>query len=472
MPNITASQTRRIIEDFKNDILTVKELDEPPRREVIDYKDDLTRDNKRDVHLVPLEYLRYRYDNSRLNAETETFQQLNRRLNENDADDQKLIGDWLVESDTDAMERLMNDMRINRQREVAIITCDGFLINGNRRKKAFELLSNENDADQRFRRMKVVILPSSNPVEFGEGGAPTYEDIQRIEYAYQVQESGRSEYTGINRALQYRKNINLGFSLETQLRKDPQYSNLTNSRKFTAVVNKIKKEYLNPLDEVDKYLEYFDRAGLYTNISKTGDASQGRWQAFIDWSNTFNTHLSSESSLLEMGLNRGGVGNIKEIAYKIIRQRELKEAGKVHQFMRDIPKFLKRNEIKSELNKITEDRVPRRLPTEKRVDEEGKSHDIRTLDNIWSGEYGNQIINITKKCRQWLDFGVTIERPKQLLEEALKKLNHEAMDPESVATKDNDECLRLCDEINDRVSELHTDFDHNRMKREQLSNKK
>jgi len=467
MPKITARQTRRIIEDFKNDIKTYSVPEEPRRKEVIDYKDDITRNNKRDVFLVPLDYLRFRYDNSRLNAEAETYQKLNRLLDENNADDQALIGEWLRESDLDAMDRLMNDMRINGQRDVAIVSCDGFLINGNRRKKALKLLSVENPGDQRFSNMRVVILPSNDSEDFGPGGAPTYEDIQRIEYAYQVQESGRSEYTGINRALQYRKNEMLGFTLEGQLRKDPQYSNLSDA-KFNAAVRKIRKDYLEPLKECDNYLKYFDRTGIYTNISKTGDASQGRWQAFIDWSKTLTNHLSKESKMLGLGINRGDVGKIKEIAYKIIRQRELKESGKVHQFMRDIPKFLQRKEIKNEIFKITEKKVPRRLSEEKRVDEDGNPYDVRTLDNIWSGEYGCEIINITKKCRQWLDFGITIEKPKQLLEESLQKLNHEKMDPESVSLDDNDDCMRLCQEIGDRAHKLHTKFDRNRMRKKQL----
>lgn len=471
MPRITASQTRTIIEDFKNEILRVKVLDHPPEKKVIDYKDDLARDNKRDVYLVPVEYLRYRYDNSRLNAETETFISLHHRLKEDDEDDQKLIGEWLNESDPDAMDKLMNDLRINPQRDEAIITCDGFLINGNRRMKALELLSFENDSEPRFKRMKVVILPSNDPSEFGEGGAPTYEDIQRIEYAYQVQDDGRSVYTGLNQAMLYRKNINLGYTLENQLKRDPQYSHLE-GRSFTAIVNKIKKNYIQPLDEADKYLEYFDRKGLYTNISKTGDTSQGRWQAFIDWSNTINTHLSSDESLQRLGINRGEVGNIKEIAYKIIRQRELKEAGKVHKFMRDIPKFIQRNEIRSEMLKINEKLVPRRLPEERLVDDGGEPYDVRTLDNIWSGEYGEHIVNIAKKCRQWLDFGVAIEKPKQLLEDALNKLNHEKMDPQTVAIVDNQVCMDLCDEIASRSSELHIEFDHNRMDLSKLTNKK
>jgi len=470
MPEITASSQRRIIGNFKREILRVKQLEDPPLQELIDYKNDLVTQNKRDVHLVLLEYLRYRADNARISDEINTFRQLERDLDEQDEDDQKLIGNWLKESDTEKFEVLRKDLKVNPQREVAIITCDGFLINGNRRRKVIETLYSET-SDPKYQTMRVVILPSDDTDDdLGDGGAPTIEDIQRIEYAYQVQQSGHSDYTGINRALQYRGNMELGFSLEDQLRRDPQYHDLT-LRKFQAAIKKIHKDFLNPLQECDAYLDYFDRPGLYTNVSKTGGSSGGRWQAFIDWSNTYNTHLKEERSLIGLGLDRNQAAKIKEIAYKVIRQRELKTAGKVHSFMRKLPKILKKPEIRRELMKITDERVLRRLPENERVDPEGNPYDPKTLDNLWSGNYGEHIINTAKKCIRLLEYETGTEKPKTLLEAALAKLEHDDMDPESVSTLENNDCIELCEKIQERSAELFTEFDHNRMRLNQLGNR-
>ena len=94
MPDITASATRRIITDFKNDIINEKQLENPPLKEIIDFRDDLTSRNRRDVYTVPLDYLRYRADNARISAEVKTFRQLERDLDERNGDDQNKIGDW------------------------------------------------------------------------------------------------------------------------------------------------------------------------------------------------------------------------------------------------------------------------------------------------------------------------------------------------------------------------------------------
>ena len=127
----------------------------------LNYKNDLVTQNKRDVHLVLLEYLRYRADNARISDEINTFRQLERDLDEQDEDDQKLIGNWLKESDTEKFEVLRKDLKVNPQREVAIITCDGFLINGNRRRKVIETLYSET-SDPKYQTMRVVILPSDD----------------------------------------------------------------------------------------------------------------------------------------------------------------------------------------------------------------------------------------------------------------------------------------------------------------------
>ena len=61
------------------------------------------------------------------------------------------------------------------QQEPGIITCDGFLVNGNRRRVVLEALHNDNPAREEFARMKVVILPG----EGEEGGPPTLKEIEQ-----------------------------------------------------------------------------------------------------------------------------------------------------------------------------------------------------------------------------------------------------------------------------------------------------
>jgi len=104
------------------------------------------------------------------------------------------------------------------QNEPAVITCDGFLINGNRRKMVLERLAKKPGVSE---FMKVVILPGPND----PGGPPTLIEIEQLENRYQLQSEGKSEYYGFDRALSIKRKTELGFSLRDQLRDDPKYAN-------------------------------------------------------------------------------------------------------------------------------------------------------------------------------------------------------------------------------------------------------
>ena len=51
MPEITASSQRRIIGNFKREILRVKQLEDPPLQELIDYKNAIIKNKKLNVIL-------------------------------------------------------------------------------------------------------------------------------------------------------------------------------------------------------------------------------------------------------------------------------------------------------------------------------------------------------------------------------------------------------------------------------------
>jgi|TARA_Y100000031_G_C8239473_1_gene395001 hypothetical protein len=469
MPKRTTSAYREIIEDYKVRILQAREIDEPPEKEIINFRRDISEENKRTVYKVPLEYLRYRLNNSRLNAEVLTYQKSNEVLSETNDNHQKMVGEWLAKSDPDNMDRLINDMRLNGQTDVAICTCDGFLINGNRRRKALDKLFAETH-QQKYNIMRVVVLPSGIEEDYGPGENPKKIEIQQIEYACQVQASGRSKYSGINTALLYKKNIDMDYSLEAQLRNDPQYHHLS-ERAFNKKVNDITNEHLLPLQEVDVYLAYFKRDEQYTSVSQGGDKGEGRWQAFIDWSNFNRIHLQDNNKLMQLGLTKKDIVNIRKIAFKIIRQRELGQAGKVHMFIRSLKNILPITYIKRELLKLDDNLVPPNLPVEEQIDSDGNPLNIEELDKRWRGKYGEQIINIAKKCKSALDHDDETNKPVTLLEAALAKLKHEKMHTE-VLIAENDRCMALCDLIEGEASKLHTGFDSNRMKIQRLLKKK
>ena len=64
------------------------------------------------------------------------------------------------------------------------------------------------------------------------------------------------------------------------------------------------------------------------------------------------------------------------------------------------------------------------------------------------------------------------ETPLTLLQDVIKKLTHEKMEPESLDTFKIEEALNACREIQNIAGELENTFDHLRAKFKKLVNKK
>ena len=142
--------------------------------------------------------------------------------------------------------------------------------------------------------------------------------MKKIENRYQLQSDGKSEYYGFDRALSIKRKIELGFTLEEQLRDDPAHAGAT-AADIKRAVTQHQKEYLDPLDCIDRYLQQFKREGLYRTVS-TGIADpEGRWQAFIDYSNTFNRYFKDPKRRMQIGIEEDEIGELEEAAFDIIR---------------------------------------------------------------------------------------------------------------------------------------------------------
>lgn len=451
MTRLKTDKVRDIIDDFAAEIDSKKRKTAKPTKHVIDFRNERADNFERDVWVVPVEILRFRKDNGRIASDVLSYEKNYNLLSETEQEDQKLLGKFLYEKDPQKTEQLKNSMFHGGQRDPAIITCDGFLINGNRRKLAFEKLQEDHPGDERFKAMKVVILPGKKD----DGGSPTLKEIEQIENRYQLQSDGKAEYYNFDRALSIRRKIELGVSLEEQLRDDPNFVNLS-PREFNKEMKKIDNEFLGPLECVDKYLEYLRRDGLYDTVSKGRDDPEGRWQAFIDYHNNVYKKLKDKKKLIEMGIKEDEIGKIEDVAFKIIRKRDIPRSGKVHMIMRQLPKLLDNTEAKKEILKISE--IDFTLPQKDRYDKDGKELDSRTLDKFWGEKYKTEITRQIKRSQEILDHAYQVETPLTLLEAALKKLKHEKMNLKIIQDSDTNEAWGLIRGIRDRIKELERDF--------------
>jgi len=462
---ISTDETRKIVEDFAREISIKKRPGAKPEKTVIEFRNDRINGIEREIFNVPINILRFRKDNGRIASDVMSYEKINGRLDEKLETTQDIIHKFLKEKDEENNIKLKNSILHSGQTDPAIITCDGFLINGNRRKMVIEELFNDNNIHDkhRFEAMKVVILPGEDSK--GDGGPPTIKEIEQIENRYQLHSDGKAEYTKFDRAISIQRKIIAGMSLEEQLRDDPNYVLLT-PKEFKKEVQKCKDEYLGPLDCIDNYLEQLNRQGLYDNISEGRTDREGRWQAFIDYYNTLYKPLKNEKTRInDFGIEEDEVGQIEDIAFKIIRKKDFPHI-KAHEVIRKLSKILKDKDAKKEIMKIKA--VPHELDNND-LNEDG---DFRTFDKNWGKKYETVLVGKVIESIRIMEHTKELETPIELLNQALKKLNHENMNPDGMNILNSGEAWEKCKEIQQRSHELEKIFWEKKESLKKLKNKK
>lgn len=461
---------RKINYAFKHIIDSFSQKASPPSTEVIDFRNELAERIERNVEIRPTKDLRFRKDNGRIKADVESYEKEHGVIIDEESDEgQAILRQFLSSNDKEQNEKLKRLLVQKNQQRPAIITCDGFLINGNRRKMALEELYKEKNQDSKYETMRVVILP--------EG--VTELDIQKIENRYQLQSEGKSEYQGLNRALTLQRNIDKGFPLEAQLRDDPNYHNLPD-KEFTKVVDDYKRKFLNPLKCADRYLKTFEREGLYNTISESAGDKEGRWQAFVDYSNFYYSTLDNSAERLKLGIKEGEIGLIENAIFKIIRKRNLnspeieKALGKLHAFVRggNLKKYLSNNDAKKLLINIAKE-VKEDIPEEKKKSKDGERYTEREIDEKWSNDakVKEGVLGNLMQAYKAVNSHTERNKPLELLEDALKKLKHDNLKIENMDAGHYDKAMDLTKQIAVEAEVIYGALDKARYELKKLTKK-
>ena len=466
MEPISQDRPRDIVEDFARAIQERKTSGSKPATHVINFRDEKAKGFERSVVSVPIDLLRYRKDNGRIASDVMNYERLNGPLDEQDEGAQSILRNFLEKKHPEMTEILIKSIEHTGQAEPAIITCDGFLINGNRRKMALEYLRDRNRNDDRFNWMKVVMLPGQGD----EGGPPTLLEIERLENRYQLQSEGKSEYYGFDRALSIKRKMLLGFGLEDQLRDDPRYVRAS-EQELKKAVKEYEREYLLPLQCVDRYLDNLDRSGMYGTISAGVADKEGRWQAFIDLSHAYNGRLKSQQWQIANDLDEEDLGGIEDAAFKLIRLRTLKGLPKIHQIMRKLPNVCAARESRKELLNIS-DEVSSTLPQQEQFDGDGRPLSPDEIDRKWAQRHQQKLIMLTKKALDHVERSAERETPMTLLEAALKKLTHESLVVENIPISQYEEARRLASTINKTSLSIEHQLYENKKKLDSLPRSK
>lgn len=465
MAAITKSVTREIIDDFAKEIRERRMQTAKPSKTVINFRTDIKDGIERPIWHVPIDVLRYRKENGRIASDVLDYKINVGILDEKDNQAQTIIANFLEEKDPKKTGELRRSIMQAGQLEPAIITCDGFLINGNRRKMVMDRLHRELPENDNFAYMKVVILPGKGE----EGGPPTLLEIEKIENRYQLQSEGKAEYYGFDLAISIKRKVELGLTLEELLRDDPQFAESTATQLHKAV-KEFEKEYLKPLECVERYLKQFRREGQYRTISAGMSDREGRWQAFKDYANAYSRFFSNAKCRIELGIEEDEIGNIEEAAFDVIHLRTIPDMPKVHQIMRDLPKYCQTKEGKREVLRIAEEVDPV-LSRDQCLDKHGNPLTMEAIDAKWAADNQQKIIYHIKKARTLHETKEEKETPIGLLESAYKKLTHQDMDLAKIKVADHGKARKLVSAIKERADYFESEIYRFEKEQKKLQNK-
>jgi len=406
---------------------------------IIPYKDWKQNSNSKPVWKVPIEYCKYRLENGRIKTEILTHEKLKGTLDPNAQSTQDIIAKYLQQSDPSKNKDLKELLKKDGQTEPAVITADGFLINGNRRKLALTLL-NEKFPDEKYKTMKVVILPGSNDPE-----RPTEIDIALLENRYQLYVDGKSEYSEMNKALTYYQHEKSGINIKDLLKEDASYGNL-NEKQLQDKADDFRENYFLPIELMKQYLELNNVNGDFNRVTD-------RWQSFKELRKVVLEPLNKEKNLVLYNLQKNDIGLIQNAAFNLIK---LKDSSSVTHQNRDlirlIPKALalKDGVGKKEIFKIG-----------KIEDIEDNVKDPDEKDLKWQKQKGVEVLNIVKKLYNLIGKQEEQEDPLDRLAESLQKIMHKDLEIEKIlkmSTHDADQAMKICNKIQTQSKKLANFF--------------
>ena len=401
----------------------------------IPYRDWMEERKQVEVFKVPIEYCRYRLENGRISIETSSYSVTTKPLDQDSPEDQEKIAEYLND-DKKNNEILKTLLRKDGQTAVAVITADGYLINGNRRKLILGQLFNEKK-EEKFKYIKVVILPGSEDPE-----SPTIRDIAMLEYRYQVQSDGKSDYSDMAKALTTRNNMLKGLELEQMLRDDPQYSNLPD-KAFKNDLKKFERDTIGTLKVVDEYLIKNKIKGNYKMI-------QSRWDSFKELNQRVFSRVEDDGYLDKYDIQEDEIGEFKEAAFNIMKLKNPKIINKSRHsdFVRQINTWVKNSKddfLKiSEVGDISDDIT-----------------DPQERETEWEHTKSEEVENLVKKVHALTNKKIEQEGPINKLQDILRMLDHKYLEEDKISRMPIDEldtAIKLTNSIQTANKELQKTF--------------
>lgn len=247
------------------------------------------------IYRIPTKMLYFNKANGRIKAEViEKEAEIGREYNIWDEIDQLEFKKILLSIRREENDKIKADLVTNSQTIPGIITCDGIVINGNRRKALFEELYDETH-DEKYKYLDVQVLPSDI----------NKSELWLIEAGIQLSAPQQLDYSPINHLLKLREGKNSGLS-EKEIA----------ARLYGVTEDAILFD-LDRLNLIDEYLcDFIDKPGKYYII-------KGLNEHFINLQNILAWANIPRGKKMEWtdGPNASDINELKLIGFYYIRMR-------------------------------------------------------------------------------------------------------------------------------------------------------
>lgn len=245
-----------------------------------------------ETYRLPIELTVYNIKNGRFAAEYIDLVKKYGEMNPWDKNDSKKIQELLIEIDPKQSSILQKDLLVKGQTDPGIITFDGQVINGNRRRSALEELISSGNSQFRF--IEVSRLPPNVSTQ----------DLWKIEAGIQLSRKVQLDYGPINELLKFQQGIESGLSpLEIA-------KSLYGGFKESEILEK-----LEILKLITEYLRFIGEPGVFNR-------AKGVHEQFIDLRRILETYRKQSPNPEE-------IVKVKHIAFQLfhdgITQRETRK---------------------------------------------------------------------------------------------------------------------------------------------------
>ena len=378
-----------------------REIGDPVGTFQVPYSDWQQKNKVLDVYEIPIEFCFFRKENGRIRSEVLSHEKDHGPLFVKDPETQEILKNFLKNSDSTKNIELKKYLKEQGQTEPAVITADGFLINGNRRKMALTDLYEET-GDLKYKKIKVCILPGTDKPE-----QPTPLLITLLEHRFQARGDGKSEYTNMNKALTAKKSLSNEVKLETLLQDDPAFAS-TDEKQFKKNMELFKRRYLKPLELMDQYLEY-------NKIEQKYELVKDRWDAFAEAQNYISGKLDNINFMLENEFDDSDKAQIIQAVFNIIKLNH-KDSYEIERRRADIVRDVFRRYAKADKQELL------KLGSID-VGAQSNSDPVSSYEE-WQNNEGQLVLNSLKKLKNKSAKIKEKETPVDRLEEALSKLTN------------------------------------------------